>query len=312
MASRVRLGLPSHDDHSSECACRNDNAITDVHHGLSCLKIRRTFINLRHDMVKDIVHLWARRLGCSAIKEPQNLVAGQERADNLIATPSGDLFLCDVSVVQPACPTHVRKSQQRLGASDFAAAEKRKQYDPMAKEQDAKFIPLIAEVYGALHYDFVAFIKRISWFADYDDGCPWSRLDALVGMTGAIAVAIQKGNMMALDRVQLINRTAGLVVSRSQSQRSVGMPAVSSAASSASVRIIAHPADAADDSFGGESDDIRSLPEDVKRSDVRVIIPRAISQGNDSGYDSDDDSDDSSVVLPEGDKARDAAARRRW
>ena len=105
----------------------------------------------------------------------------------------------------------------------------------------------------------------------------------------------------SLKRFQ--KKTAGLVVSRSQSQRSVGMPAVASAASSASVRIIAHPADAADDSFGGESDDIRSLPEDVKRSDVRVIIPRAISQGNDSGYDSDDDSDDSSVVLPEGDKA---------
>ena len=167
-------------------------------------------------MVKNVIHTWARRVGCSAIKEPQNLVAGQERADNLIYTPSGELFLCDVSVVQPSCPTHVNRAQKRLGAADFAAKEKHNQYDQMAREEEATFVPLIAETFGALHGDLLSFVKRLARIAHLDESCGWSRLEVIAGMKGAISVAIQKGNAKTLDRVQLSNRKLGRVLSQAQ------------------------------------------------------------------------------------------------
>jgi hypothetical protein len=165
-------------------------------------------------MVKDALHHWSRRLGCPAIKEPKNLVKGQERADNLIALPGAKLVLCDVSVVHPSAPTHVNRGQEQLAVAEFAASEKRKQYTAMANQEGAEFIPIIAEVFGGLHSDAVSFFKRLSWLAETDAACPWSRIEALVGITSAISIAIQLGNLMAFDRVHLNNRTAGLVPSR--------------------------------------------------------------------------------------------------
>ena len=68
--------------------------------------------------------------------------------------------------------------------------------------------------FGGLHSDAVAFFKRLSWLAETDAACPWSRIEALVGITSAVSIAIQLGNLMAFDRVHINNRTAGLVPSR--------------------------------------------------------------------------------------------------
>ena len=268
IAARLRLGSPAHDEQGKECICRSQNADPDIdnHHGLSCHTVRRSQINFRHDLVKNIMHLWARRLGCSAIKEPQNLIAGQERADNLISTPHGELFLCDVSIVQPACPSHVDKSQTRLGASEHAAGLKHAQYDHMAAQQDARFIPLIGEVYGALHADFIGFIQRLARFAEMDESCPWSRLEALAAMYGSISVAVQRGNVLALDRVHSNNRNAGLILSRSRSNHH-----------GTSVSVNAQSISSAQLQFGAEDDDNDQLASDQARkpSDARVIFPRS-------------------------------------
>jgi hypothetical protein len=268
IASRIRLGLQAHDDHTNECTCGSPNAALDKHHGLSCISVRRTFINMRHDMMKATVHTWCKRMGCSAIMEPQNLVAGQERADNLIATPMGDLFLCDCSIVQPACPSHIEKSQVRLGAAEHAAAAKYEQYTRHAEECGARFVPLIAEVYGALHGETLSFIKRMSWLAEGDDGSPWSRIEAKIGMTSAIAIAIQRGNVLAIDRVHLKNRTAGLVTSRERAHQ----PALPAAVPRA------QPAADPEDHFGADADDVVPLPEGIVRdpAQAHVILPRGL------------------------------------
>ena len=95
--------------------------------------------------------------------------ASQERADNLISTPSGKMYLCDVAIVQPTCPTHVNKAQVRLGTSEAAAVEKHRQYDSMAEERRARMTPCIAEAYGALDEPFINFIKQLADLAEYTD-----------------------------------------------------------------------------------------------------------------------------------------------
>ena len=197
IAARVRLGLAPFDNQYKQCVCLSPNADPkiDIHHGFSCFRVRRTYVNKRHDNVKNLVHYWAKQVGCAAVKEPQNVAGSQERADNQIDDPDGRRYLCDVSIVQPACPTHVSKAQQRLGTAKFAAIEKHIQYDAMAFADGAEMWPLIAEVYGSLEDDFVAFIKRMAFFASDGINSQWSRAEALSQMIGSIAVAIQIGNV---------------------------------------------------------------------------------------------------------------------
>jgi hypothetical protein len=154
----------------------------------SCHNVPRTLLNKRHDNVKNLVHMWAKHAGCAAVKEPQNKAGTQERADNWINDPHGNAYLCDVAIVQPACPTHVSKSQQRLGAANHAALEKHTQYDAMANAEGEGGLKCAAEVYGVLDQDFVTFIKRMGYFAGEDDGCPWSQHEVVSQMYGSIAV----------------------------------------------------------------------------------------------------------------------------
>jgi hypothetical protein len=174
-------------------------------------------------MVKDAIHQWARQLGCPAIKEPKNLIKGQERADNLISLPGGELLLCDVSIVQPSAPTHTNKGQQRLAVAEQAAVEKHRQYDRMAEQEGADFVPVIMEAFGGIHDAAVAFFRRLASLAEHDkyDSCPWNRREALIGITSAVAIAIQKGNLRAFDRVHLNNRQAGMTPYRPARQTSL-------------------------------------------------------------------------------------------
>ena len=78
--------------------------------------------NLRHDTVKNAMHHWAKN-------------DSQQRADNVITTPSGEMYLCNVwSACLPL--------SQRLGSSKAAAAEKHSQ--PDAKAQRAVLGPRLA------------------------------------------------------------------------------------------------------------------------------------------------------------------------
>jgi hypothetical protein len=156
-------------------------------------------------VVRDRVALCHLCVQCSFI-----VILTKQKPDNLITTPSGKMYLCDVAIVQPACPTHVNKGQERLGASKAAAVEKHRQYDAMAAARRACMTPCIAEVYGALDEPFINFMKELTALAEYNDWCAWSREEALQAMSGAIGVAIQLGNALALDAVQCKNRKRGL------------------------------------------------------------------------------------------------------
>ena len=285
VAARLRLGLPAFDSQYTSCVCKSPSAdpSVDVHHGLSCHNVRRTLVNKRHDNVKNLVHMWAKHVGCAAVKEPQNKAGTQERADNWINDPHGNAYLCDVAIVQPACPSHVSKSQQRLGAANYAALEKHKQYDAMANADGAKMWPLIAEVYGALDQDFVTFIKRMGYFAGEDDGCPWSQHEVVSQMYGSIAVAIQKGNVQTLDAVQHGNRRAGLIRPQRRDPNdgsAVGVSAAVGSVLGSAVAVI-------------NDDDMSLLHEGGRRvrGAARVIIPHALQVN--SVDESDEEEEDS-------------------
>jgi Reverse transcriptase (RNA-dependent DNA polymerase) len=312
IASRLRLGISAHDGPSAtKCVCNHHNAQSDIHHGLSCIKVRRSFVNLRHDMVKNVIHVWARRLGCAAIKEPQNLDAGQERADNLICTPDGDMLMCDVAIVQPSCPSHIRRGQKRLGAANHAVREKHTQYDHMAIAEHAAFFALVAEVFGAPHPELLMFVKRLAKIARYDSSYGYSASEVSKGMMAAIGVAIQRGNAMILHRVRLMNRLAGNIPSLAQREARARHDAQHVALVNAAPAIQVHaPAladqDGDDDVFGGEGPAFSPYPNASARVPAVVRVPE------DDGYvaDIEMDADEIDRVLHEA-QSQLAAQRRR-
>ena len=184
----------------------------------------------------------------------------------------------------------------------------------MAAQKDARFVPLIAEVFGALHGDLLRFIKRLARIAHYDDTCGWSRLEVIAGMKGAIGVAIQKGNVHTLDRVQLMNRLAGLVPSEArraaQAQRDAQREAPGRALRDAQapavlVHALAPPAAAAAGEFGDffGADGPAFFPD----QGAIVRVPGFVAAED---YEADDDSDDPDCILLEGAEAQEAARRR--
>ena len=61
-----------------------------------------------------------------------------------------------------------------------------------------------------MNQPFFNFKKQSAALAEYNDWCAWSREEALQAMSGAIGVAIQLGNALALDAVPCKNRRRGL------------------------------------------------------------------------------------------------------
>jgi hypothetical protein len=184
----------------------------DVTHALSCLKVRKTEVNMRHNVIRNEITDTANKLGCTALVEPQDL-SSQKRADTHIITPTGDVLWVDTSIVHPAAPTWIKRgsAERKLAAADKRATEKHVRYDPSAAEQEAGFIAAVAETYGGFNGEFVALAKRITRFAERE-GCPWTVKEAYTELISSIAVGIQRGNARVIQRMRMLNKAAGLAV----------------------------------------------------------------------------------------------------
>ena len=113
-AARYTLGLPyTNAPDIQHCVCNYKKACTDLHHPLSCLKVRKIEVNLRHDTLNFIGHKFFRKLGLPAQIESQNIGGTQQRADTQVTDKDGESFLLDWSVVQPTCPSHVKAGSHK-------------------------------------------------------------------------------------------------------------------------------------------------------------------------------------------------------
>ena len=199
-AARHRLGLPfANAPHATACVCTNKNAAIDIHHELSCVKVRKLEVNLRHDMLNSIGHKFFRRLGLPAMPELQN-TATQQRTDTHVIDENGESFFLDWSIVQPTCPSHLAAgSKRQLAVANAAAAQKHKENDKWAQEHDATAIALVAETTGAWTQEAHDFFKHIT--RTEDASCSMSRKELLASFVSTLAVAIQQGNHRIVSRV---------------------------------------------------------------------------------------------------------------
>lgn len=213
LATRIRLGVQLFDGKPYDCICgeANGKAGADPLHALSCIKIRRTEVNVRHNNVAQKLYQAAVRAGCIVQKETQSWDS-QERVDLEIITPAGERLIIDVTVVQPTAPSFSRARDgphnTTLFAANFASKQKCAKYSDMTKQQEAEFIAAAAEIFGGLTPATLALAKRICNFATRTS-CPWTHKELYANLISAIAVAIQIGNAHCAMRVHAMNVEAG-------------------------------------------------------------------------------------------------------
>src|SRR6185312_12316108 len=183
------------------CSCKSKNGKpgVDLYHALSCPRVRKLEVNLRHDVLNMLVINAARERGCAVMREPQALTS-QERADAKIIFPDGQMVLTDIHCVANTSPTWIKTAQKQLAAADKGALNKHSKYKRMAADYDAEFIPIVCEVLGGIQDEATMLFKRITHLHT-DETKPWLAGDAYQRLVQLFAVAIQVGNARIFDRV---------------------------------------------------------------------------------------------------------------
>ena len=200
-ASRLRLGLdvPYSVDNSDCPSCGETNALrNDSWHALSCLTHRSREVTDRHNFVVDAIERHYRMAGVRTWKEPTKQGKRDNSRPDLKAFEPVGTLLTDVSVTHPLAPSNLAKAKK----STLACAESRAQikitkYSPMAKDQDATFVPFPCETLGGIHKLALKVVKRIAQSAD-DMTSLYPQTTLTSSLLDTVAISIQKGNALVM------------------------------------------------------------------------------------------------------------------
>jgi len=146
--------------------------------------------------------LWASVLtvGGQAIREPKGLVSDQRLRPDLQIVFPGCHLLSDVVIAHPFTSSRIKHRNALGGNAPLARLhEKIKtiKYKALTAQQQATFIPFAAETCGGLGPQALKLLKLLAEQAR-EHLSIWPHHDIVGHMLGAVAVAIQKGNAMAV------------------------------------------------------------------------------------------------------------------
>ena len=155
LAARLNLDLQPMEGAaalSDDCSlCGGSNAIRDdAWHYLSCKKLSRGEITVRHDDVGRALHRNALTLGLKAQLEPKGLQADSDLRPDLLITLPGRTILTDVAVCHPLAPGAVKQQRSKLAHARRAEQRKKRKYAKLASQRRYEMLPFAAETSGGL------------------------------------------------------------------------------------------------------------------------------------------------------------------
>jgi hypothetical protein len=209
---RMRLQLPPHDNNRLvcnvlQCGTRLPTTHDQVHHHQVCRNMTSREATIRHNYVLNTVLRLARDAGFATAKEEAvRDEHGQKLRPDAIITSTISvhrLLYLDVSVVHPAAKSYSAQSafvQKPLAAATTREKRKHRLYDAVARTDQAVFIPLVIESYGAFGREFVGFLSSLaSVAAEYHGFDEKEMKDWMRDARRDIVFALQGGNaLMAL------------------------------------------------------------------------------------------------------------------
>jgi hypothetical protein len=196
--TRLRLGDAPVANLPPRCFCGQELA-NDPWHFLSCNRLKSTTITYRHDLIKQTLADWIRRVGGSAEVEPRGLWAredgGDGRQPDIRAVLGGLVFLLDVAVVHPTSAGRIGTptSLTELGTSTQMEAIKINRYTELARHERATFVPFVVETFGGFGREARKFCTLLSRFAEGASDV-YTSTDVMLNLRADIAHAIQRGN----------------------------------------------------------------------------------------------------------------------
>jgi hypothetical protein len=200
---RARLYLQSHSGPPLvDCVLHETDSdrvgayVNDPHHGLSCKQVGGCFI-MRHNSVRDAIVTAMRKAGISPIVEPCGYDASDNRRPDIFAIINGRSTFIDVVVVNPSAPSHRKK--RPLAAAEYYVKLKVDKYRGLAESNDAVIIAFVVETGGGYSDSAKHVIDDIVAHA-LNHAAAYSAKSIRDELKDTIAIAIQKGNAMAMRR----------------------------------------------------------------------------------------------------------------
>ena len=183
------------------CVCEKDSDrdgayVSDPLHGLSCKQVGSCII-MRHNGVRDAIVTALRKAGISPIVEPSGYDASDNRRPDIFAIINGRSTFIDVIVVHPSAPSH--RNKKPLAAAEYYVKLKVDKYRDLAEGSDAVIIAFVVETGGGYSDQARYLIDDIVTHA-LNHAAAYSASSIRDELKDTIAIAIQKGNAMAVRR----------------------------------------------------------------------------------------------------------------
>jgi hypothetical protein len=199
VAARRDLGLPPVSGVMPDvCVACQAEITNSPYHGMQCRQTKR-FATLRHNAVENALASAVRQSTAVAIQQADGLVPTNPglKPDLLCLTSKG-LLLSDVVVSDPLAPSNLSLSSSgALALADQMSNRKIKKYHPISDKLNCSHLPFSVETTGALSQTAQEFIQTVVWSArDYMS--PWSPEEIKSHLIAVVAIAIQRGNGLAL------------------------------------------------------------------------------------------------------------------
>jgi hypothetical protein len=204
IGARLNLGLPPFSDMRElpdSCPlCRRVDAISkDAWHFLYCSTQMPLEINTRHNAVVDALYYAVLIMGGQAVREPKGMHREDGRRPDLQVVFPGKHILTDVVISHPlsAGRLDIACGGRATAVAHAAQQKKKRKYEETAARHEAKLLIFSVETCGGMAPDAMTMLDEISR-AGQEHLSLWSHQQIVQHMLCSVAIAIQKGNAMAV------------------------------------------------------------------------------------------------------------------
>jgi hypothetical protein len=208
LAARLNLGLPPVDgvdlgELPDRCPlCTEVQNVSyqslrdDPWHFLSCCKLSKGEIDIRHDQVADQVSRCAQLLGIRVRREVRELDKNAKLRPDLLLTLPGRTVLSDVAVCHPLAPgTRNKEGARKLATAKKSEKKKKEKYLELSARHRFMQLPVAIETTGGIGPRAETLVKAMA-DASAEQLVTWPRESVIRELLGSMAVAVQRGNAM--------------------------------------------------------------------------------------------------------------------
>jgi len=195
LAARQRLGIEPSDTLHETTKCQCGNLFkTDPYHHLSCILLKRTAINDRHDAIRNLFERCARQVNVPSQREPTGWCVNDDKRPDLLLAFSHKVLLTDVTIVNPLAHSFIQRTvTDPTYCIHQRTKEKTHKYREIIERGDADFNPLVFTSFGAYGKEVETLLHQLNTLSN-DEYCVFDSVETTQLLRFGIACVIQNGN----------------------------------------------------------------------------------------------------------------------